>query len=245
MRSTLRLLSCVSCLSWLLLSARAADLAPALTTPPPSDWIDPDTGHRVIRLSPDTGGSSLYFHQNGYTPEGDKLIIHTRTDTPGIVDLATVNLTTLGLSPPKLAIVAPATRAIATAWRTREAYVRRDATIVAIHLDTNAERLVIALPPQAQGRGGAFALNCDESLLVGITRDPDGKTLPRTAPPGGMGPFPSIATGMIGMPMVPKRTPRASRQPLCPPDQSAASSSSGFKAGCWSACAASGSSSTC
>jgi oligogalacturonide lyase len=29
---------------------------------PPSDWIDPATGHRVIRLSGDGGGSSLYFH---------------------------------------------------------------------------------------------------------------------------------------------------------------------------------------
>ncbi|MEO6992200.1 MAG: oligogalacturonate lyase, partial [Lacunisphaera sp.] len=37
-----------------------------------SDWIDPDTGHRIIRLSPDSGGSSLYFHQHSYTPEGDK-----------------------------------------------------------------------------------------------------------------------------------------------------------------------------
>ena len=180
MRSAFRLLSCVSCLSGLFLPAFAAE-------PPPRDWIDPDTGHRVIRLSPDPGGSSLYFHQNGYTPEGDKLIIHTRTDTPGVIDLATVNLSTLGLSPPKIEIVAPNTRAIATAWRTREAYVRRENSIVALHLDTHAERTVIALPEVARSRGGQFALNCDESLLVGIARDPDGPTIPRTPPAGGAG----------------------------------------------------------
>src|SRR5947209_8062728 len=45
---------------------------------PPTDWIDPATGHRVIRLSPDGGGSSLYFHQNTYTPEGDKLIFNSK-----------------------------------------------------------------------------------------------------------------------------------------------------------------------
>ena len=30
----------------------------------PSDWVDPATGHRVIRLSGNEGGSSQYFHQN-------------------------------------------------------------------------------------------------------------------------------------------------------------------------------------
>ena len=37
--------------------------------------FDAQTGHRVIRLSPDSGGGSLYFHQRGYTPEGDKVTI--------------------------------------------------------------------------------------------------------------------------------------------------------------------------
>ena len=156
-------------------AAPAADVAPA---PPPSDWIDPDTGHRVIRLSPDAGGASLYFHQRAYTPEGDKLVLHTRE---GIV---VVDLTTLGASPPKRELILPNARCIATAWRTREAYVRQDNAIVAVHLDTKTVREVVKLPPQAQGRGAAFALNCDETLLVGIARDPDGKTVPRTPPPG-------------------------------------------------------------
>ncbi len=155
--------------------------AAAEAPPLPSDWIDPATGHRIIRLSPEGGGSSLYFHQHTYTPEGDKLIIHTADG------IATVDLTTLGVSPPKIDLVAADARAIATAWHTREVYVRRDEAIVAIHLDTKAVREVLKLPPQATGGRGAFALNCDESLLVGITRDPDGKTEPRTPPPGGMG----------------------------------------------------------
>lgn len=146
----------------------------------PSDWIDAATGHRIIRLSPDSGGTSLYFHQRAYTPEGDKLIIHTAEG------LTTVNLKTLGVSPPQREVVAPGARAIATAWRTREAYVRRGDAIVAVHLDTKAVREVLKLPPQVL-RGGAFALNCDETLLVGIAPDPDGKTIPRTPPPNGLG----------------------------------------------------------
>ena len=40
-------------------------------TAPPQDWIDADTGHRVVRLTGDAGGSTLYFHDNAFSPEGD------------------------------------------------------------------------------------------------------------------------------------------------------------------------------
>ena len=67
---------------------------PAVSSAPASDWIDPKTGHRVIRLSPDTGGSTLYFHDHRYTPEGDKMIIR------GVGGVGVVDLSTLGQSPP-------------------------------------------------------------------------------------------------------------------------------------------------
>src|SRR5437588_11805527 len=54
----------------------------------PREWIDPDTGHRVIRLSDEAGSASLYFHQNPYTPDGQKLIITTPNG------LAAINLKT-------------------------------------------------------------------------------------------------------------------------------------------------------
>src|SRR5260370_42712354 len=50
--------------------------APAPT--PPLEWVDPATGHRVVRLSREPGSSSLYFHQNGYTAGGDKMVFTTR-----------------------------------------------------------------------------------------------------------------------------------------------------------------------
>ncbi len=174
MRTTLRALGLLAALG--ALRALGADALP-------SDWIDPRTGHRIIRLSPDTGGSSLYFHQHAYTPEGDKLILR------GAGGIATVDLSTLGKSPPKFEVVLPGQAPIATAWKTREAYYvdRATASIMAVHLDTKATRLVTKLPPQAAGRGAAYAVNCDESLLVGIAPDPDGKVVPRTPPPNGMG----------------------------------------------------------
>jgi hypothetical protein len=36
----------------------------------PTEWIDKDTGHRVIRLSREDGTQSLYFNQNAYTADG-------------------------------------------------------------------------------------------------------------------------------------------------------------------------------
>ena len=43
----------------------------------PKEWVDPETGHRVVRLSDEPGSSSFYFHQNGYTAKGDKLVFST------------------------------------------------------------------------------------------------------------------------------------------------------------------------
>jgi oligogalacturonide lyase len=55
---------------------------------PPKEWIDKETGHRVIRLSDEPGSMSLYFHQNAFSPDGNKL---TFTSPTGIyqVDLTT------------------------------------------------------------------------------------------------------------------------------------------------------------
>ena len=58
---------------------------------PPVEWVEPATGHRVVRLSREAGSASLYFHQNAYSADGRKLVL----STPG--GLATVNLETRAL----------------------------------------------------------------------------------------------------------------------------------------------------
>jgi oligogalacturonide lyase len=131
---------------------------------PPTEWTDPDTGHRVIRLSREPDSASLYFHQNTYTPEGDKLIF----DTPS--GIASVDLTTLGSKPPKIEIVAPDARAIATARRTREVYFSQGGALYAANLDTHATREIT----KARGR----TINADETFVVSTitATDPTGKT---------------------------------------------------------------------
>ena len=55
---------------------------------PPTSWVDPDTGHRVIRLTREPGSASLYFNQNGYTADGKKLV-YTTPEGISTLDLAT------------------------------------------------------------------------------------------------------------------------------------------------------------
>src|SRR5258705_13627266 len=68
-------------LTCVLFQARAA-------VEPPTEWIEPSTGHRVVRLSREAGSASLYFHQNAYSADGKKLIITTPDG------LSTINLQT-------------------------------------------------------------------------------------------------------------------------------------------------------
>ena len=126
---------------------------------PPTDWVDPATGHRVIRLSGDGGGSSLYFHQNTYTPKGDKLVFDTRAG------IAAVDLTKLGKGPVTAEVVVPGARAIATAWRTPDVYYRKSGALYATNLETKATRKVAAT------RGSV--VNADETLVIGFEYDPD------------------------------------------------------------------------
>jgi oligogalacturonide lyase len=126
---------------------------------PPTDWVDPATGHRVIRLSGDGGGSSLYFHQNSFTPKGDKLIFDTRAG------IAAIDVTRLGNQPVKAEVVVPGARAIAAAWRTPDVYHSRMGILYATNLDTKVTRKVAAT------RGSV--VNADETLVIGTAYDPE------------------------------------------------------------------------
>src|SRR5262249_10722446 len=125
---------------------------------PPADWIDPATGHRIIRLSGDGGGSSLYFHQNSYAPKGDKLIFNTRA---GVV---AIDLTKLGVEPVNAEIVAPVAHAIAAAWRPPDVYFMRSGALHAANLETKVTRKV------ASARG---VVNADETLVIAAVYDAD------------------------------------------------------------------------
>src|SRR6184192_1192719 len=55
---------------------------------PPAEWVDPSTGHRIVRLSDEPGSASLYFHQNAYTADGDSMVF-TTPEGLSLIDLKT------------------------------------------------------------------------------------------------------------------------------------------------------------
>ena len=139
----------------------------------PKDWIDRDTGHRVIRLSVDDGTQSLYFNQNAYTADGKHLIVTTAGG-----GIATINLATREIKP----LVPGPVSVLVAGHNSGDVYytkrLPRDApspggarnspaTVYATNVTTGATREVVKLPP---GRS-VSSLNADETLLLGTFID--------------------------------------------------------------------------
>jgi oligogalacturonide lyase len=129
------------------------------------------SGHRVIRLSGDAGGSSFYFHQNAYTASGDKMVISTKEG------LATIDLKTRKIE----LVVDGRAGNIVVGKKSREVFYTRSGTIYATHLDTKATRKITALPAE-WGGGSGLAINADETMLAGSATDRNGKAEPKGKP---------------------------------------------------------------
>ena len=138
-------------------------LAPASFADPPRQWIEPLTSHRVIQLSREPGSGSLYFHQNAYTPEGDKLLISTPAG------LATVNLTNydLELVVPRAGYTMGGSSGIEVGRKTRHVYYsvrgKTSSVVRATHLDSKDTRDLVKLPFYAAFNG----MTANEKQVVG------------------------------------------------------------------------------
>ena len=137
----------------------------------PTDWIDSDTGHRVIRLSREDGSQSSYFHQNEFTPDGKRLVFTAPTG------LYTVDLQTRTIEQ----IRAGRTGLLCVGRKTGLAYYisRGDEGMAlwAVNPDTKEDKKVIDIP-----RGLSIAnINCDETLAGGTfdLKRPQGFAGPR------------------------------------------------------------------
>jgi len=110
----------------------------ALAQELPREWVDPDTGHRVIRLSDEPGSASLYFHQNAYTPDGSKLIITTPTG------LSTIDLQTRKIEK----VVEGRVNVIVTGRKTGQVYYTKAGVVYATDLNTKTTKEIAKLPPR-------------------------------------------------------------------------------------------------
>ena len=136
---------------------------PAVPSPTAIDWIDPVTGHRVLRLSSEPGTQSLYFHQNAFTPQGDLVVVNSPRGILAI-DLATHAIRT---------VVPGKVGALFVGRKTRNVYFmqRSGATpggadgagiIYAADIDSGKTREVGRVP-----RGTIVSVNADETMLLG------------------------------------------------------------------------------
>ena len=145
----------------LFVLAAAATGFHAQTEEPRRDWIDPATGHRVIRLTGQPGSSTLYFHDNAFSAAGDRMMLRTPKGV-AVVDVAKIGSATLTLD-----IVSATARGGYFARRGRDIFLsggagnsgggRGDSPVTAVDVDTRAVREV----PYARG-----LINADETLSV-------------------------------------------------------------------------------
>jgi oligogalacturonide lyase len=129
--------------------------AVAWTEEPPREWIDPDTGHRVVRLSDEPGSSGFYFHQNRYTARGDKMVFSTREGL-SVFDFKTRKISPLVSGPCRDAIVG---------GKTRQVFYMKEDTVYATNIDTGTTRAIVKNAALRSGSG--LAVNADETLLAG------------------------------------------------------------------------------
>ncbi len=122
---------------------------------PPKEWIDKDTGHRVVRLTDEPGSASLYFNQNGYTADGKKLIYSTPQGI-STFDLA---------SHDTRQVVSGRVRVIMAGRKTQNVYYLKGGAAWSTDVDTGATREIGKLP--AHRSAGLDTVNADETLLAG------------------------------------------------------------------------------
>jgi oligogalacturonide lyase len=140
------------------------------------DWIDSDTGHRVVRLSRIPGRSeSFYFHQNAFTPKGDKFVFSNTSESGRnrlfLLDWATRKAEPLTESGAGSAVVSHTQPVV---------YYQRSSALYSTHLETRDTKKIADLPPG----WSAGTINADDTLLAG-TFVAGGPPVNRTGPRSG------------------------------------------------------------
>ena len=122
---------------------------------PPKSWIDPDTGHRVHRITDEPETASLYFNDKSFTPDGKQMVYTTRKGI-SVLDLATFRTREVVAGPVRVVVVgrkSPTVFYLKTAER----------ALYGTNLDTGETKKLADVPP----RGGIDTINADETMAAG------------------------------------------------------------------------------
>jgi oligogalacturonide lyase len=119
----------------------------------PKEWVDRDTGHRIVRLSEENGSQSFYFHQNGYA--GNKLVFSTRK-----------GLSTYDFQTKKIELIVEGRAGnVIVGRKTNKVFYAKGDEVYETDINTKETRLIIKTDKIRGGSG--FAVNADETLLGG------------------------------------------------------------------------------
>lgn len=153
-----------------LLTAFASERVPAQTNSA-TEWVDPDTGHRVVQLSTEPGSQSLYFNLNPFTPDGKRMVISSPSG------ISMINLQTHGVEK----IISGRLNIIMVGHKTGKIYYvsrkvengRTNRVVCSVDPSTKEVHEITSLP-----RGmDVSTVNADETLLGGtITERTDWNT---------------------------------------------------------------------
>ena len=146
----------------------------------PDEWIDKDTGHRVIKLTRRGGSNvSFYFHNNPFV--ADEMVFrgsdveHAGNDMMHgagpkrrtqmyAVNLKTLDIRQLTNEPYNVSteIICPATH---------EIFYQHEDSVFALNIDNLRKRTIAVMPKEL--RGGIVTVNADGTLLAGKLDDPE------------------------------------------------------------------------
>jgi oligogalacturonide lyase len=122
---------------------------------PPTTWIDPDTGHRVFRLTSEPGSDSFYFNYNSFTPDGKKMVF-TSPDTISVLDLSTLQSRVLVKGATKTIIVGHKTPTLYYSTTKADPYFSE---LWSVNVDTGETKKLADLPRRAT----VVTINADET----------------------------------------------------------------------------------
>ena len=131
----------------------------------PKEWVDKDTGHRVVRLTDEPNSASLYFNEDAYTPD-KRGMIYTTPDGISLLDLQTMK---------SKSVVHGRVRVIVAGAKTPSVFYINQSDHAIYSSDVySGEAHKLASLPNHRGIGIA-SVNADETLAAGtyLEGDPD------------------------------------------------------------------------
>ncbi len=164
--STLNLILVLSCFA-----GKPPVLETSSLTPMPAQWIDKDTGHKIIHLTSRMGENrSFYFHNNPFLPavsgENEKMIFSGKVGEN--MQLFSVDMKT-GKADQITNKKEVAGEIVAV--KGREVYYQCGDSVFATGIENHKTRLIYVFPENA--RGHITTLNADETLLAGALNSPE------------------------------------------------------------------------